>query len=97
MEFVLYQLLKEKKIDWNFFSAAEINRLDLNYLRKIHPSQADFFKQSEETIRAKGINARINSTNVFFADKGDEDSTFHTGMNLNEGQIDDLKDNNNIL
>jgi hypothetical protein len=60
----LYQLLKEKKIDWNFFSAAEINRLDLNYLRKIHPSQerlvADF--QSEETIRAKGINARINST-----------------------------------
>ena len=33
----------------------------MNYLRKIHPSQ-DFFKQSEETIRAKGINARINST-----------------------------------
>ena len=61
-----YQLLKEKNIDWNLFSAAEINRLDLNYLRPIHPSQerlvADFFKQSEETIRAKGINARINST-----------------------------------
>jgi hypothetical protein len=40
--------------------------LDLNYLRPIHPSQerlvVDFFKQSEETIRAKGINARINST-----------------------------------
>jgi hypothetical protein len=62
----LYQLLKQKKIDWNLFSAAEINRLDLNYLRPIHPSQeclvVDFFKQSEETIRAKGINARINST-----------------------------------
>ena len=61
-----YQLLKEKKIDWNLFSAAKINRLDLNYLRPIHPSQerqvADFFKQSEEIIRAKGINARINST-----------------------------------
>ena len=61
-----YQLLKQKKIDWNLFPAAKINRLDLNYLRPIHPSQerlvADFFKQSEETIRAKGINARINST-----------------------------------
>ena len=30
-----YQLLKEKKIDWNLFSAAKINRLDLNYLRPI--------------------------------------------------------------
>ena len=43
-----------------------IFRLDLNYLRPIHPGQepqvVDFFKQSEETIRAKGINARINST-----------------------------------
>jgi len=61
-----YQLLKEKKIDWNLFPAAKINRFDLNYLRPIHPSQeslvVDFFKQSEETIRAKGINARINST-----------------------------------
>ena len=61
-----YQLLKQKKIDWNLFPAAKINRLDLNYLRPIHPSPerlvADFFKQSEETIRAKGINARINST-----------------------------------
>ena len=34
-----YQLLKQKKIDWNLFSAADINRLDLNYLRPIHPSQ----------------------------------------------------------
>ena len=34
---------------------------------------------------------------VFFADNGDQDSTFHTGMNLNEGQIDDLEDNDNIL
>jgi len=62
----LYQLLKQKKIDWNLFPAAKINRLDLNYLRPIHNSQerlvVDFFKQSEETIRAKGINARINST-----------------------------------
>jgi hypothetical protein len=61
-----YQLLKEKKIDWNLFPAAKINRLDLNYLRPIHSSQkrlvVDFFKQSEETIRAKGVNARINST-----------------------------------
>ena len=62
----MYQLLKQKKIDWNLFPAAKINRLDLNYLRPIHNSQerlvVDFFKQSEETIRAKGINARINST-----------------------------------
>jgi len=61
-----YQLSKEKKIDWNLFHTAKINRLDLNYLRPTHPSQerqvADFFKQSEETIRAKGINAHINST-----------------------------------
>lgn len=61
-----YQLLKEKKIDWNLFSAAKINRLNLNYLRPIHPSQehqvADFLKESEEIIRAKGINAPINST-----------------------------------
>ena len=27
-----YQLLKEKKIDWNLFPAAKINRLDLNYI-----------------------------------------------------------------
>ena len=63
---LFYQLSKEKKIDWNLFSAAKINRLDLNYLRPIHPGQerqvVDFFKQSEETIHAKGINARINST-----------------------------------
>jgi len=61
-----YQLLKQKKIDWNLFPAAKINRLDLNYLRPIHTSQerqiTDFFKQSEETIRAKAINTRINST-----------------------------------
>ena len=61
-----YQLLKQKKIDWNLFPAAKINRLDLNYLRPIQPSQeslvVDFFKRSEETIRAKAINARINST-----------------------------------
>ncbi len=63
---LFYKLSKEKKIDWNLFLAAKINRLDLNYLRPIHPDQerqvVDFFKQSEETIRAKGINARINST-----------------------------------
>ena len=63
---MFYKLSKEKKIDWNLFLAAKINRLDLNYLRPIHPGQerqvVDFFKQSEETIRAKGINARINST-----------------------------------
>jgi len=61
-----YQLSKEKKINWNLFDNASINRFDLNYLRSIHPSQerqvADFFKQSEETIHSKGINARINST-----------------------------------
>lgn len=38
----------------------------MNYIRLIHPGQerlvVDFFKQSEETIRAKEINARINST-----------------------------------
>ncbi len=61
-----YQLSKEKKIDWNLFDSALINRFDLNYLRSIQPSQerqvADFFKQSEETIHSKGINAHINST-----------------------------------
>jgi len=61
-----YQLSKEKKIDWNLFDSAPINRFDLNYLRSIQPSQerqvADFFKQSQETIHSKGINARINST-----------------------------------
>jgi len=61
-----YQLSKEKKIDWNLFDSASINRFDLNYLRSIHPSQerqvADFFKQSEETIHSKGINGHINST-----------------------------------
>ena len=31
---------------------------------------------------------------VFFADKGFK---FHTGMNLNDGQLRDLEDNNNIL
>lgn len=40
--------------------------MSLNYLRPIYPSQAclvvDFFKQSEETIRAKRINAGINCT-----------------------------------
>lgn len=40
--------------------------MDLNYFRPIHSSQeylvVDFFKQSEETIRAKRINAPINFT-----------------------------------
>jgi len=43
-----------------------INRFDLNYIRTIDPSQerqvVDFFKQSEQIIHSKGINARINST-----------------------------------
>ena len=63
---LFYKFSKEKKIDWNLFLAAKFNRLDLNYIRPIHPGQerqvVDFFKQSEETIRAKDINARINST-----------------------------------
>ena len=61
-----YQLSKGKKIDWNLFDSALINQFDLNYLRSIQPSQErqviDFFKQSEETIYSKGINAHINST-----------------------------------
>lgn len=61
-----YQLAKEKKIDWTLFDSAPINRFDLNYLRPIHPSQerevVNFFKQSEETIHSKGINAHIIST-----------------------------------
>ena len=61
-----YQLSKEKKIDWNLFDSANINRFDLNYIRPIDPSQerqvVDFFKQSEQIIHSKGINARINST-----------------------------------
>lgn len=39
----------------------------------------------------------ITGNAVFFADNDDQDPTFHTGMNLNEGQIDDLNDNDNIL
>lgn len=46
--------------------SANINRFDLNYIRPIDPSQerqvANFFKQSEETIHFKGINAHIKST-----------------------------------
>jgi len=65
-EAFFYQLSKEKKIDWNLFDSASSNRFDLNYLRSIQPSQerqvADFFKQSEQTIHSKGINAHINST-----------------------------------
>ena len=63
---LFYQLSKQKKIDWNLSDSALINRFDLNYIRSIQPSQerqvADFFKQSEETIHFKGINAHINST-----------------------------------
>jgi len=63
---LFYQLSKEKKIDWNLFDSANINRFDLNYIRTIDPSQerqvVDFFKQSERIIHSKGINARINST-----------------------------------
>ena len=53
-----YQLSKEKKIDWNLFYSANINRFDLNYIRTIDPSQerqvVDFFKQSEQIIHSKG-------------------------------------------
>lgn len=63
---LFYKLSKEKKIDWNLFLAANINRFDLNYIRPIDPSQerqvVDFFKQSEQITHSKGINARINST-----------------------------------
>ena len=58
--------LKRKKIDWNLFDSALINRFDLNCLRSIQPNQerqvADFFKQSEKTIHSKEINIHINST-----------------------------------
>ena len=36
---LFYQLSKEKKIDWNLFDSANINRFDLNYIRPIDPSQ----------------------------------------------------------
>ena len=45
-----YQLLKEKKIDWNLFPAAKINRLDLNYLRPIHPGQERLYKKGVRFI-----------------------------------------------
>ena len=54
---LFYQLSKEKKIDWNLFDSANINRFDLNYIRPIDPSQerqvVDFFKQSEQIIHSK--------------------------------------------
>ena len=63
---LFYQLLKEKKIDWNLFESANINRFDLNYIRPIDPSQdrqvVEFFKQSEPIIKSRKINARINNT-----------------------------------
>lgn len=58
--------MKEKKIGWNLFDNASINRFDLNYLRSIHPSQnrevTDFLKQIEQRIHFKGINVYINYT-----------------------------------
>ena len=52
-----YQLLKEKKIDWNLFFTTKINRLDSNYHRPIHNSQkqlvVDFFKESESPIATR--------------------------------------------
>merc|ERR1712032_1739746 len=33
------KLSKEKKIDWNLFDSALINRFNLNYLRSIQPNQ----------------------------------------------------------
>ena len=62
---------KKKKIDWNLFDSALINRFDLNYLRLIQSSQerqvADFFKQSKQTIHFKGINVDINSTTKYLS------------------------------
>ena len=51
----------------------------------------------------KGWSEPIPGTHAFNSDTRndvfltDEGFKFHTGMNLNPGQLEDLKDNNNIL
>nr|YP_010471931.1 hypothetical protein N4L39_pgp123 [Haslea avium]UVG41396.1 hypothetical protein [Haslea avium] len=68
---LFYQLSKEKKIDWNLFDSANINRFDLNYIRPIDPSQerqvVDFFKQSEQIIHSKGINEMERNESIELA------------------------------
>ena len=61
-----YKLAKNKQIQWDLFNSGVLSRFDLNYLRplqshEIH-SVTQFLRTSQEEIRRKRINAKLESS-----------------------------------
>lgn len=58
-----YHLAKNKQILWDLFELGILGRFDLNYLRPMEPDEIksipDFLRKSQETIRQKKINSKL--------------------------------------
>jgi len=61
-----YKLAKNNQIKWDLFNSGILSRFDLNYLRpfqsdEVH-SVTQFLRTSQEEIRRKRINAKLESS-----------------------------------
>ena len=61
-----YKLAKNKQIQWNLFNSGVLSRFDLNDLRPLQSDQVhsvtQFLRTSQEEIRRKRINAKLESS-----------------------------------
>ena len=61
-----YKLAKNKQIQWDLFNSGVLSRFDLNYLRPLQSDQVhsvtQFLRTSQEEIRRKRINAKLESS-----------------------------------
>lgn len=61
-----YKLAKNKQIQWDLFNPGILSRFDLNYLRPLQSDQVhsvtQFLRTSQEEIRRKRINAKLESS-----------------------------------
>ena len=61
-----YKLAKNKQIQWDLFNSGVLSRFDLNYLRPLQSDQVHsvtkFLRTSQEEIRRKRINAKLESS-----------------------------------
>ena len=61
-----YKLAKNKQIQWDLFNSGVLSRFDLNYLRPLQSDQVHsvtkFLRTSQEEIRRKRINTKLESS-----------------------------------
>ena len=61
-----YKLVKNYQIQWDLFDLAILSRFDLNYLRPLQLDEGysvtQFLRTSQEEIRKKRINAKLESS-----------------------------------